>query len=254
MQQLLERNELVNLTTLNPRHKEAETLLLDYYKKVKSSWSPSAIKNLKDKAGLKLTNKINRCEFARLAAVEELQFFDSESLLPEQIIIESPDFVELQQAYLEQEQKLASAEEKVKQLTESAAEQTKQLEDELEAKQQELNKSERFSFLLLTNRLLPAGKPLNGTEESPAMRILGSPKTLTELEANYRELIKREHPDLSVHEPELAAKRYMYVRSLVKFTRKHWDRVKPTAKISNEDLQRRMNATTPYSPESFWAA
>ena len=188
MEQLLERNELVNLTTLNPRHFEAETLLLDYYKKVKLSWSPSAFRNLKNKAGLKLINKINRCEFARLAAVEELQFFDSDSLLPEEIIIDSSELTELQEAYLEQEQKLAEAEEKVKQLAETT-EQAKHLEDELEIKQQELNKSERFSFLLLTNRLLPAGEPLNGTEESPAMRVLGSPKTLTELEANYRELM-----------------------------------------------------------------
>ncbi len=253
MQQLLERNELVNLTTLNPRHKEAETLLLDYYKKVKSSWSPSAFRNLKEKAGLKLTNKINRCELARLAAVAELEFFDSESLLPEQTIIESSEFVELQQAYLDTQKQLVEAEDKVKQLSE-AEDQAKHLEDELEAKQQELNKSERFSFLLLTNRLLPAGDPLNGTEESPAMRILGSPKTLTELEANYRELIKREHPDVSVHEPELSARSYMYVRSLVKFTRKHWERVKPTAKISKEDFERRMNATTPYPPETFWVA
>ena len=191
---------------------------------------------------------------SRLAAVAELEFIHSESLLTEETIISSPEFVELQQAYLDTHQQLLEAEEKVKQLNDAAEQQAKQLEDELQAKQQELNKSERFSFLLLTNRLLPAGEPLNGTEESPAMRILGSPKTLTELEANYRELIKREHPDVSVHEPELATRRYMYVRSLVQFTRKHWDRVKPTAKISNEEKQRRMNAPTPYTPESFWAA
>ena len=231
--QLLERNDLVNLTILNPRHFEAETLLLDYYKRVKSSWSPSAFRNLRNQSGLKLTNKINRCEFARLAAIVELEFINSECRggvtppLAEETIIppsENKELAALQQAYLDTQQQLAEAEEKVKELQE-AEEQAKQLEDELQAKQQKLNKSERFSFLLLTNRLLPPGEPLNGTEESPAMRVLGSPKTLTELEANYRELIKREHPDLSVHEPELATKRYMYVRSLVQFTRKHWDKV-----------------------------
>ncbi len=46
------------------------------------------------------------------------------------------------------------------------------------------------------------------------MRILGSPQTLTELEANYRELIKREHPDGSPFPPEEAINRFAYVSSL----------------------------------------
>ncbi len=109
-------------------------------------------------------------------------------------------------------------------------------------------------MLLLANRLLPPGLPLNGTEESPAMRILGSPKTLTELEANYRELIKREHPDVSPWTEEEAINRFAYVRSLYRITREHWHCLKPTTRITQTDLEKRMKAPVPFAPESFWAA
>ncbi len=107
---------------------------------------------------------------------------------------------------------------------------------------------------MLTNRLLAPGLPLNGTEDSPAMRILGSPKTLTELEANYRELIKREHPDVSPFAQEEAINRFAYVRSLYRITREHWHCLKPTATITKVMLEKRMKAPVPFSPESFWAA
>ena len=108
--------------------------------------------------------------------------------------------------------------------------------------------------MLLTNRLLAPGLPLNGTEDSPAMRILGSPKTLTELEANYRELIKREHPDVSPFTQEEAINRFAYVRSLYRITREHWHHLKPTATITKKMLEKRMKAPVPFVPESFWAA
>ena len=95
---------------------------------------------------------------------------------------------------------------------------------------------------------------MNGTEESPAMRILGSPKTLTELEANYRELIKREHPDVSPFSEEIAINRFAYVRSLYRITREHWQVLKPTATITAAELEKRMKAPVPFAVESFWAA
>ena len=127
-------------------------------------------------------------------------------------------------------------------------------EEELEQEKQQLEQSKNFSVLLLTNRLLAPGRPLNGTEDSPAMRILGSPKTLTELEANYRELIKREHPDVSPFAPEEAINRFAYVRSLYRITREHWHSLKPTATITKMMLEKRMKAPVPFLPESFWAA
>ncbi len=95
---------------------------------------------------------------------------------------------------------------------------------------------------------------MNGSEESPAMRILGSPKTLTELEANYRELIKREHPDVSPFSEEIAINRFAYVRSLYRITREHWQVLKPTATITAAELEKRMKAPVPFAVESFLAA
>ena len=132
--------------------------------------------------------------------------------------------------------------------------QLQEKERQLEQKKQKLEESKNFSVLLLTNRLLSPGLPLNGTEESPAMRILGSPKTLTELEVNYRELIKREHPDVSPFSSKKAIERFAYVRSLYRITREHWQQLKPTAVITQTELKKRMIAPVPFAPESFWAA
>ena len=252
----LNRYQLEVLVSLNPYHLEGETLLLSYYKKVRATWSSSALKNLQKATGLKLTNKLNRCQFAQAAAQAELQFQRStsvsEELATENISLPQPG---------EQSQQWQARLESTQQQLEQAKAQLAQLETELQAGQQQLAAKEeklaqveKFSFLLLTNRLLPPGPPLNGTEESAAMRILGSPKTLTELEANYRELLKREHPDLSPHPEEIAVQRFTYVRSLYKLTRQHWEKLKPTAAISQVELERRMTAPVPFEPQSFWAA
>ena len=86
------------------------------------------------------------------------------------------------------------------------------------------------------------------------MRVLGSPKTLTEVDANYRELIKREHPDVSPFAPSEAINRFAYVRSLYRITREHWHSLKPTATITKGMLEKRMKAPVPFAPASFWVA
>ncbi len=86
------------------------------------------------------------------------------------------------------------------------------------------------------------------------MRVLGSPKTLTELDCNYRYLIKREHADVSRFPKPVAIERFGYLRSLYRITRENWEVLKPTAVISKEQLEVRMNANLPYAPESFWLA
>ncbi len=91
-------------------------------------------------------------------------------------------------------------------------------------------------------------------QDAGAMRVLGSPTTLTELESNYRELIQREHPDISPFPQQEAVARFAYVRSLYKLTRQYWDKLKPTATITPAELEKRMNAPVPFAPESFWAA
>ncbi len=70
----LDRRKLETLANLNPCLSEEENLLLSYYKRVRATWSNSAIKNLQRATGLKLTNKLNRCQFAIEAAKQELHF------------------------------------------------------------------------------------------------------------------------------------------------------------------------------------
>ena len=39
-----------------------------------------------------------------------------------------------------------------------------------------------------------------------------------------------------------------------RITRKHWQQLKPTAVITETELKKRMIASVPFTPESFWAA
>ena len=275
--QQLETNQTLNSRTLsivanlNPCLAENETLLLSYYKRVRATWSNSAIKTVQKATGLKLTSKLNRCQFAIEAAKQELQFMQVESReincylegeeLPvanNHIVEDLPSITSFQVAEFNQEQEEQLDTQKQLQIAQEQIHklelQLKEKEEELEQEKQQLEQSNNFAVLLLTNRLLAPGLPLNGTEESPAMRILGSPKTLTELEANYRELIKREHPDVSPFAPEEAINRFAYVRSLYRITREHWHHLKPTATITKKMLEKRMTAPVPFVPESFWAA
>ena len=289
------------LINLNPCLSESETLLLSYYKRVRATWSPSAIKTVQKSTGLKLTNKLNRCRFAIAAAKFQLQWSQEEiagdnyNLERKQLpVSRSQEIEELPKINFSQVEVFETREQKQLDATEQtslalegvgqpltkptfpeleaplnpissqlqiAIEQIQELESQLkekerqlEQKKQKLEESNNFSVLLLTNRLLPPGLPLNGTQESPAMRILGSPTTVTELEANYRELIKREHPDVSPFGEEEAINRFAYVRSLYRITREHWQVLKPTAVIKKGELETRMKAPVPFDPESFWAA
>ncbi len=222
------------IANLNPCLAEDETLLLYYYNKVKTTWSSSAIKSLQKETGLKLTSKLNRCRFAIAAAkfqLNELQVIrenidvdiDPTSKLSTSCEVSAygagrDEIVKhLEELLLDSEKQLKIKSEQV-QLLESqllnTQEELEVKEEQLEEQSEQLNQIENFSILLLTHRLLAPGLPLNGTEESPAMRILGSPKTRTELEANYRELIKREHPDVSAFDKDTAIARFSYVRSI----------------------------------------
>ncbi|VEP12797.1 DnaJ domain protein [Hyella patelloides LEGE 07179] len=263
-QQPLNARFLTVIANLTPNFAEDEVLLLSYYKQVRATWSTSAIKNLQKATGLKLTNKLNRCRFAIYAAKLQLQLMSSEGCennqdfhqkqLPVTSFSREEDNnsitpVSEEVFTIEVKEQLLIAQEQIK-ILES---QLQDKESQIESQESQLKQSENFSVLLLTNRLLAPGMPLNGTEESPAMRILGSPKTLTELEANYRELIKREHPDVSPFAEEKAISRFAYMRSLYRITREHWQELKPTVSISQRELEKRMKATVPFSPESFWA-
>lgn len=169
--------DLKYLANLNPRHRRSESLLLGFFEYVKHTWSPSAFRQLKEETQLKLTSNLNRCEFARQAAAAELQHLPLEN-----------GFSFSQQSELE----FINLRERLEQAKQKA----EQLELALQTEQKKLAASSTLNRLLVANRILPPGAPLNGTQDSAAMRVLGSPTTLTELEANYRELIKQEHPDV----------------------------------------------------------
>ncbi len=255
------------LSNANPILAEDEVLLLSYYKQVKNTWSTSAIKSLQKSQGLKLTSKLNRCRFALAAAKVQLQFTNSDGEVSNNYVAEPENLLlepELVSESLIETDNLITSSFSVESLetTEElqiAKEQIKLLKSQLQEKEAELleynkqlKQSKNFSVLLLTHRILAPGLPLNGTEKSPAMMVLGSPKTRTELEANYRELIKREHPDVSPFPQDIAIERFAFVRSLYRITRMNWTVLKPTAVINKEDLVTRMNAAVPFEPESFW--
>ncbi len=195
---------------------------------------------------------IDRVSFASQVETDEL-FSESNTGIDEQFPkslmgINNLGISSFQVETLDVEEDLQIAREQIKLLEI----QLKEREEQLLHQEEQLKQSEQFSVLLLTNRLLTPGLPLNGTQLSPAMRVLGSPKTLTELEANYRELIKREHPDVSPFPIDVAIERFAYVRSLYRITRNNWEVFKPTTVISKEQLEARMNAPVPFEPKSFW--
>ncbi|WP_156914990.1 J domain-containing protein [Rubidibacter lacunae] len=233
--------DLQRLAALNPRHRSSEQLLLGFFDFIKRAWTAGAFRTFQQQTGLRLTSNLNRCEFARRAAIEELRHATP-----------TADFSEY-----DREQFRARLEAQIgsmRQRLTFAQEKAHQLELALESEKRRLSASANLTLLLIAERLLPPGDPLNGSQESPAMRVLGSPATLTELEANYRELLKREHPDVSVHPTELAQARFAYVRRLYQIVRRNWEKLRPTAAIADNELERRLRAPVPFDPASFWPA
>ncbi len=181
--------QLQILASLNPCLSGDETLLLSYYKRVRTTWSNSALKNLQRATGLKLTNNLNKCKFAIEAAQQELQFHNSDSnfesadeylLVSEKnnsltygsselnrssSLLSTTKVTEKQQQVIETKEsyqhQLEIAQNKIKELESQLVRQ----EEQLEQQQEQLDKSENFSLLLLTNRLLPPGPPLNGSQD-----------------------------------------------------------------------------------------
>ncbi|QDZ41619.1 J domain-containing protein (plasmid) [Euhalothece natronophila Z-M001] len=215
--------QLETITSLNPAHKQAIETLLSFYQFIRSTWTASAIAQLKQAHDLDLRRKQDRLQLAHLAAREELDFARS---LPQGLepLADLPPETQYQP----------------------------ETPETAESESDRYARLEKFTLLLLTGRILPSGQPLNGTQDAPAMRILGSPKTLTELEYNYKQLVKHHHPDISPFSTEEAQARFTYVRKLYQLTRRCWEQLNPTATISQETLQHRLKARVPYSPESFW--
>ena len=228
---------LEEITSLNPAHQQAVDALLGFYQFIRSTWTANAIAQLKQAHDLDLRKKQDRLQLAHFAAREELDFARS---LPQglQPIADLPQHSSCQAPPLTSPPVGENERGKPQVQPETPSEKYLRLE--------------KFTLLLLTGRILPSGPPLNGTQDAPAMRVLGSPKTLTELEYNYKQLVKHHHPDVSPFCAEEAQARFTYIRKLYQLTRKCWDKLKPTATITQETLQQRLQARVPYSPESFW--
>jgi len=111
------------------------------------TWTASAIAQLKNAHDLDLRRKQDRLQLAHFAAREELDFARS---LPEglQPVADLPPEVHNQQFN-------------------PCPTATSEADSERYAR------LEKFTLLLLTGRILPSGQPLNGTQDAPAMRILG---------------------------------------------------------------------------------
>jgi hypothetical protein len=222
--------QLEAITSLNPAHKQAIDTLLSFYQFVRSTWTASAIAELKQAHDLDLRRKQDKLQLAHVAAKEELDFARS---LPAGV---SPVADLPEDNHCPQDTTCQQA----------------TPEAESESSNNKYARLEKFTLLLLTGRILPSGPPLNGTQDAPAMRVLGSPKTLTELDANYKQLVKHHHPDISPFCEEEAQARFTYIRKLYQLTRRCWDQLKPTATITQQTLQQRLQGRVPYSPESFW--
>ena len=179
----------------------------------------------------------------------------TDKILDRELVATQTKLRELEEQLRLQQNQLELTEAKLQQKSENLERTSSSLEEKsnkLNSLDRQVALRDRFTFLLLTHRLLPPAPPLNGTENSPAMQILGSPTTLTELRSNYKKLVANEHPDFSPYPEEEAVKRFLYVRSLYQKVYENWEKFKPTASISKKMYEKRMNAPVPWQPETFW--
>ncbi len=271
----LKAEKLQIIANSDPYLLENQDLLLSYYREIKSSWSSAIVNRIKQQHKLNLRQKLDRCILAVMAAQEKIEFTPTvaNSITSKPIretipTIPTPSTVELE---------LAARVEELERQLEATSEQLTQTNTQL-------NKQVKLNIIVATDRLLPAGPPLNGIEESPTFKVLGSPTTLTQLEHNYRVLegklldkvnkYRREikelrlHPDLSQDNDEdwsetianyrnlkdEAIERLNLVKSLYNLHHENWDLLKPTIPISDEEKAARMNAPIKngWTAASFW--
>ena len=267
-----------------------QNLLLSYYREIKESWGSRVINRIKSKHKLNLRQKLDRCLLAVMAARHKIETDSSlylgqtcsieNNVIEAKVLPPSPTELELAAKVKELEKQLEAS----NAIAVEAKTLSDRLERQLEQTNNQLNKQVKLNIIVATDRLLPAGPPLNGVQESPTFKILGSPTTKTQLEHNYRVLedkllnkvnqyrkeIKelRLHPDLSDKDDEdwsetianyrnlkdEAIEKLNLVKSLYSLHHDNWDLLKPTIPISDEELQMRMNSEIPHgwTIKSFW--
>lgn len=94
----------------------------------------------------------------------------------------------------------------------------------------------------------------NGLENAPAYKIMGSPIYADELRRNYELLVRKWHPD--VNQSLEAVGRFQLITELYRTLRDKWfekySPLIPGDRLGKENLQRAMDKSFPWSPESFW--
>jgi len=250
---------------------ENQTLLLGYYTEIKQTWATAIVNRIKAKHKLNLRQKLDRCILAVMAAREKIQFESDAAAKSRSGFFCSPP----------PEGEIAISEPELAAKVEQLERQLEQKAQQLEKTNNRLNNQVKLNIIVATDRLLPAGPPLNGVQESPMMKIIGSPTTMTELEHNYRVLEERLLDNINNYryrvkdlllgkesefywneatiddyrlQKDEAIERLNLVKSIYSLHRENWDLLKPTIPISDEELKARMNGKIPYgwSPESFW--
>lgn len=102
--------------------------------------------------------------------------------------------------------------------------------------------------------LIPPTPLTNGLEKAPAWKILGSPISRSELEQNFKKLLWYWHPDKNC-DPS-AKDRMSLIASIYRLLTLHWEAkyspLLPANKLSTIAIQRAMDKTFDWSPESFW--
>lgn len=243
----IEREKVQLIANSDPYLFDNQELLLQYYQEIKNNWSPAIVKRIKEQHKLNLRQKLDRCILAVMAARSKIEFVTVPSL-------DSPEH-ELQARISQLSQQL-----------EATNAQLVASQRRLIKTNNQLNNQIKLNIIFAADRLLPAGPPLNGIQEAPFMKLLGSPTTITELERNYdaldnklqdeinsyrREIIEmRLHPDLSSEDEDYSniieeytkkkkdtIARKDLLRSTYNIVEKNWDVLKPTIPIEKELLE-----------------
>lgn len=194
------------------KYKQQFQSLLDFYLWIKDTWTATAIKQLATDNSLTLRGHENKAKFARLAA----QVIISES---QPILCQSqPEDPEIS------------------------------THPEVESQDDDDQKPTRIIALLAPVTLT------NGLENAPAWKILGSPISRTELEHNFKKLLWYWHPDKNA-DPS-AKDRMSLISAIYRLLSMHWeakyDPLLPIGKLNKLAIERAMDKTYDWSPESFW--
>ena len=195
------------------KYKQQFQSLLDFYLWIKDTWTATAIKQLATDNSLSLRGHENKAKFARLAA--QTMLIESQPVLcPSQPENEDSDPNPTNHS----------------------------------------NQDSQTVRILAIALTLPPVPKTNGLENAPAWKILGSPIYRIELEQNFKKLLWYWHPDKNA-DPS-AKDRMSLICAIYRLLSMHWeakyDPLLPIEKLNKLAIERAMQKTFDWTPESFW--